>query len=81
MGKVKFGMEKIIKKKQNSKEDEEYFEKCYKDALEFIRQMYCGNQRNNDIYVHITCATDRDNIQKVFDDVQNIRIKGSLDLV
>lgn len=36
------------------------------------------NPREKQIYAHVTCATDKTNVQKVFGDVQHIVINTSL---
>mmetsp|Transcript_37009 Transcript_37009/g.60888 ORF Transcript_37009/g.60888 Transcript_37009/m.60888 type:complete len:359 (-) Transcript_37009:248-1324(-) len=52
------------------------------DGLMFIKQKFAernekGEQRQ--IYIHITCATDQRNVERVFNDVQHIVIEDSLD--
>ena len=52
----------------------------YNDALAFMTKLF--EQRNKrpdkDIYVHVTTATDSDNVQNVFDAVKDIVIRTSL---
>ena len=43
--------------------------------------MWCygtSKEKTRNIFTHITCATNQDNIQKVFADVQHIVIEGAL---
>jgi len=56
------------------------FEKCYKAALEFITDVYLSRNRNKNkrVFVHVTDATDRDQIEKVFWDVQEIVVRSNL---
>jgi len=53
----------------------------FDEATAYIRKAFTSlnnspNRKN--IFTHITCATDLDNIQKVFADVQHIVIEASL---
>lgn len=53
----------------------------YDDGVEFIKTQFetlNKNPREKQIYTHITCATDRGNVEKVFNDVQHIVINTSL---
>eukprot|EP00485_Elphidium_margaritaceum_P021874 CAMPEP_0202713872 /NCGR_PEP_ID=MMETSP1385-20130828/60776_1 /ASSEMBLY_ACC=CAM_ASM_000861 /TAXON_ID=933848 /ORGANISM="Elphidium margaritaceum" /LENGTH=408 /DNA_ID=CAMNT_0049374411 /DNA_START=29 /DNA_END=1255 /DNA_ORIENTATION=- len=63
-----------------AEEDEEEFTRCYNAALDFITTIYVEqNERPGKmVYVHVTDATDQDQIEKVFWDVQDIAIKGNL---
>eukprot|EP01084_Bolivina_argentea_P223934 378778_1 len=50
-------------------------------TTKYIRKMFASLNRypnRKNIFTHITCATDQDNIQKVFADVQHIVIEASL---
>ena len=61
--------------------DQEWFEYVYNDYLYWIKEQYlCRNLYRNSkrVFVHITTATDSDNIQKVFWDVQNIIFSSNL---
>jgi len=52
-----------------------------KDARDYIKGRfteYSGNDNNRQIYVHVTCATDRRNVQKLFNDVQQIVVSEGL---
>ena len=47
----------------------------------YIRGQFEGrnkNPREKQIYAHVTCATDKTNVEKVFGDVQHIVINTSL---
>eukprot|EP01084_Bolivina_argentea_P295237 508228_1 len=53
----------------------------YDDCVGYIRTRF--EERNNNptqkqIYSHVTCATDKTNVEKVFGDVQHIVINTSL---
>ena len=50
-------------------------------GVEFIRDQFLNkneNKKSRQIYSHITCATDRDNVERVFNDVQHIVVNASL---
>ncbi len=62
-----------------------YSDYCYQKALEFIVEKYyeCKSEtsytwQRKQIYRHITNATNRNNIEKVFWDTQNILVRRSL---
>jgi len=51
----------------------------YEEATEFIQEMFEEkNKQEKDIYTHITCATDTNNIFTVFTYVKDIIIKKGL---
>jgi len=53
----------------------------YDSCVSFIRDEFEGRNRNpqgKQIYSHVTCATERTNVEKVFGDVQHIVINTSL---
>jgi hypothetical protein len=53
----------------------------YKDCLEFVTEQFEDVNAHKDskkIYTHVTCATDKDNVHKVFDAVKDIVIRQSL---
>eukprot|EP00484_Ammonia_sp_Unknown_P026627 CAMPEP_0197033574 /NCGR_PEP_ID=MMETSP1384-20130603/11951_1 /TAXON_ID=29189 /ORGANISM="Ammonia sp." /LENGTH=992 /DNA_ID=CAMNT_0042463403 /DNA_START=120 /DNA_END=3098 /DNA_ORIENTATION=- len=55
--------------------------KSFDKTTKYIRKAFTSlnNQpERKNIFTHITCATDQDNIQKVFADVQHIVIEASL---
>lgn len=64
-------------KKENETDDVEYFEFCYNQAVQFIQDVYVTGKGKH-IYAHVTCATSRDNISKVFWDVQNMIVRANL---
>jgi len=64
-------------KKDNLEENQQHFLYCYNEAVQFIQDIYC-NGKGKHIYAHVTTATDRDNISKVFWDVQNMIIRANL---
>ena len=49
-------------------------------ATDFIRNEFIklNTNPNREIFTHLTCATDKNNIEKVFEDVQSIVIQNSL---
>lgn len=57
----------------------EYTGNSYDEATEFIQEMFeQKNHQDKDIYTHITCATDTNNIFAVFNYVKDIIIKKGL---
>lgn len=52
----------------------------YDEASDFIRKQFVAQNRNKEkeIYTHLTCATDTQNIQVVFDAVTDVIITGNL---
>ncbi|ETO27712.1 hypothetical protein RFI_09420 [Reticulomyxa filosa] len=67
--------------------DSQWFIVCYKQAITFIQRQYakcCGKNKTAStvsqerLYTHVTNATSKDNVQKVFWDVQNIVIASNL---
>ena len=67
-------------RKYDEKEDKTYFDKCHEAALEFIRKQYdrMNQNPNKKIFVHVVTSTDKENIERVFWDVQNIIISSTL---
>ena len=55
--------------------------RCFDQTTRYIRDAFTSLNQNaaqRDIFTHITCATDTDNVQRVFADVQRIAVKASL---
>jgi len=52
----------------------------YDEGIEFLMETFESRNKSNDkqIYTHVTCATDKDNISKVFNAVKDIIIRRSL---
>ena len=52
------------------------FEKCYLESLEFIKKLFLKQHKdtNNTVHVHVTTATNKDNIYKTFEEIQKIII-------
>jgi len=53
----------------------------FKEGVDFIRQQFMDkneNQKGRQVYSHITCATDRENVFRVFNDVQHVVVNNSL---
>jgi GTPase SAR1 family protein len=52
----------------------------YEEASQFIQDQFEGRNRNPDkqVYAHVTCATDTDNVSAVFNAVKDIIIRKSL---
>jgi GTPase SAR1 family protein len=52
----------------------------YSDAVAYLQAVFEARNKNKErtIYSHITCATDTDNIQKVFNAAKDIIIRNSL---
>jgi GTPase SAR1 family protein len=50
-------------------------------ALDYIKLKFSErnyNNRQRQIYTHVTCATDRDQVERVFNDIQHIVVQASL---
>ena len=64
----------------DEQKDAEHFKECYNAAVDFIRLQYEALNRNpyKKIFVHITTATNQDNIESVFWDVQNIIVASNM---
>eukprot|EP01083_Nonionella_stella_P155719 503484_1 len=53
--------------------------KSFEDATDYVRDVFVRKSRSNKtIFTHLTCATDTENVDKVFNDVQQIIIENSL---
>eukprot|EP01083_Nonionella_stella_P288037 980378_1 len=67
-------------KKDDIQKDNELFEFCYNKSIDFITEQYVKRNGNPHklVFVHVTTATNRDNIEKVFWDVQNMIIRSNL---
>lgn len=52
----------------------------YEKALEFIQNQFkeCNKEQGRQIYCEVTCATDTENIRKVFDGVKQIILKKNI---
>jgi len=53
----------------------------YTDAIDFIKATFAAKNRKKDekhIYSHVTTATDHENVERVFNDVQHIVINSQL---
>jgi len=52
----------------------------YEEGVEFLREKFESKNKNGDrhIYTHVTCATDTDNVQAVFNATKDIIIRSSL---
>ena len=72
----------IVDVDSEQKEDEEaWFKKCATSATQFIGEQYRRLNKKyptKKIFIHVTTATDQDNIKRVFWDVQNIIISKNL---
>lgn len=55
----------------------------YNQAVDFIKKTFIAANKNprREIYVHLTLATDANNVDKVFKGIQSIVIKESMDLL
>jgi len=58
----------------------QYFQTCFERALAFVKNQYHQRNANESraIYTHTTCAVDKNNIENVFWNVQEIVIKADL---
>jgi len=53
----------------------------YKDGLKYIRDQFVkrlGNREKSDLYVHVTRATDKENVEMTFYDVQDQVVKRAM---
>jgi len=53
----------------------------YSEAIEFIKLAFSAKNRHKDdkqLYIHVTMATDPDNVKRVFNDVQHAVINSQL---
>jgi len=52
----------------------------YKECLQYVSDAFenVNKSKAKKIYTHVTCATDKDNVHKVFDAVKDIVIRQSL---
>lgn len=51
----------------------------YATSLEFIKQKFKSKMPNNqELFIHVTCAIDKNNIKKVFDDIHHLIITSML---
>jgi len=66
----------------NPEEDRLYFDTCYNHAIAFIQKAFFdvaeSPEARSKIFPHVTCATDRDNIQVIFDHIQHTVILKNL---
>ena len=61
--------------------DEYKGDNSYKNGIDFVKSQFVKMNKNpngREIYAHVTCATDKDNVKKVFNDVQNIVVNTAL---
>ena len=66
--------------KEDEKEDEAHFRACHENAVMFIREQYEKWYSNpyKKMSVHIINATNKENIQSVFEDVQRVIATATL---
>eukprot|EP00485_Elphidium_margaritaceum_P011667 CAMPEP_0202689840 /NCGR_PEP_ID=MMETSP1385-20130828/5026_1 /ASSEMBLY_ACC=CAM_ASM_000861 /TAXON_ID=933848 /ORGANISM="Elphidium margaritaceum" /LENGTH=385 /DNA_ID=CAMNT_0049345043 /DNA_START=29 /DNA_END=1186 /DNA_ORIENTATION=+ len=64
----------------NDEFDEYKGDDSFDDGVQFILSQFLKLNRNatREIYHHVTCATDKDNVERVFNDVQNIVVNAAL---
>ena len=67
-------------KQDDIEKDNECFECCYRHSIHFVQQQYVKKNKTSSklVFVHVTTATNRDNVEKVFWDVQNMIIRSNL---
>jgi len=54
--------------------------RSFEETTEFIQNLFVGlNRTENTTYAHVTCATDSDNVEHVFNDVKEVIIQKSLE--
>lgn len=66
-----------IKKVPLSTYFKEFKGSSYHESVDFIKALFRARNHNpnKDIYMHVTCATDKNQMQQVFNDVKDIIIK------
>jgi len=63
-------------KPQDPKNPELYYE----DACKYMEDLFLGrNSSKKPIYCHVTCATDKYNVDRVFQSVKDIIVRGALE--
>jgi len=56
-------------------------ENNFEQGVDYIRTKFLeknANKKQRQIYTHVTCGIDRDNVERVFNDVQHIVVQNSL---
>lgn len=54
--------------------------RSYEETTEFIENLFVSlNRTGNQTYAHVTCATDSENVEHVFNDVKDVIIQKSLE--
>jgi len=54
-------------------------QKCYEAASHYLLDLFLArNKQSNDVYSHITCATDTKNVEVVFNACKDIILKVNL---
>ena len=66
--------------KDDEQEDKEFLDHCHEASCAFIRNQYEILNKNpyKKVFVHITTATNKENIESVFWDVQNIIVSSRM---
>eukprot|EP01084_Bolivina_argentea_P170186 294901_1 len=69
-----------IAEKYANMTDEQYFDVCYKETLEYIQYMYINRSGDQyrQIYSHVGDAIDAQRISKIFDDIKHCIIVHNL---
>jgi hypothetical protein len=63
----------------SAKEGTPEFEACYNAAKDYLLTLFLKrNKSGNEIYHHVTCATDTNNVQVVFNACKDILLKTNL---
>jgi len=54
--------------------------KSYDQTTEYIKEVFeqCNDQTSKQIFTHLTCAVDKNQVEKVFNDIQTVIINASL---
>mmetsp|Transcript_26130 Transcript_26130/g.42699 ORF Transcript_26130/g.42699 Transcript_26130/m.42699 type:complete len:442 (+) Transcript_26130:48-1373(+) len=63
---------------KSAKDEKAWFNTCYHEALVFIKGRYLKKGKDAQIFTHITTATEKNNVKKVFDDVRTGIISHAL---
>jgi len=55
--------------------------RSFDETTEFIQNVFNKqvDSKDKQVYAHVTCATDSDNVEKVFNDVKDIILQGALE--
>jgi len=70
----------VVSGSESSKIGTPDYEKCYDAARDYLLQLFLkrNKQVNTEVYHHVTCATDTENVKVVFNACKDIILKSNL---